>query len=178
MKRGDATITRVANAIYYTCCLVALCWFVVGGLLVGGLLVGGLIKDKGPGPLAAFAVVFLGPALLLWFVGRLCSWVLAPPVRSRPSQQRPFGASSQQPRTEEPLILCPESARRLILVAIGWFLLAEAVPLAVGFFQAFATGFVRGLTKGAFQLEIPPTLTHLLTTVGALGIGIVVPSAS
>jgi len=92
------------------------------------------------------------PALIIWFVGRLCSWVLVPPVRSTPSQQPPFAASSQQPRTEEPLILRPESARRLIVVAIGWVLLAEAAPAAVGFFRGFATGFVRGLTKGASQL--------------------------
>src|SRR5215475_11530828 len=76
-------------------------------------------------------------------------------------------------KESEPLIVRSESARRLIVVAIGWFLLAEAAPAVVGFFRGFATGFVRGLTKGASQLEIPPTLAHFLTTVGVLGLGIV-----
>ena len=76
-------------------------------------------------------------------------------------------------KESEPLIVRPESARRLIVVAIGWFLLAEAAPAVVGFFRGFATGFVRGLTKGASQLEIPPTLRHLLFTVGAFGGGVV-----
>jgi membrane protease YdiL (CAAX protease family) len=81
----------------------------------------------------------------------------------------------------EPPVAGPEPARRLIVVAVGWFLLAEAVwfllaeavPQAVGFFLGFATVFVRGLTRDASQLEITPTLTHLLTTVGALGFCIV-----
>ena len=73
----------------------------------------------------------------------------------------------------EPLITGPESPRRLIVVAVGWVLLAEAVPFAVSFVRGFATGFVRGLTKGASQLEIPPTLSHLLVTVGVFGVGIV-----
>jgi hypothetical protein len=76
-------------------------------------------------------------------------------------------------KESEPLIVGPESARRLIVVAVGWFLLAEAVPQAVGFFRGFATGFVRGITKGDSQLEIPPTLSHLLVTVGAFGLSIV-----
>jgi hypothetical protein len=71
-----------------------------------------------------------------------------------------------------PLIAGPESARRLIVVAVGWLLLAEAVPAAVSFVRGFATGFVRGLTKGASQLEIPPTLSHLLVTLGVFGLGI------
>jgi len=81
-------------------------------------------------------------------------------------------------KESEPLIVGPESARRLIVVAIGWLLLALAAPAAVGFFRGFATGFVRGLTKGASQIEITPTLAHLLTTVGALGLGIVLLYAS
>jgi membrane protease YdiL (CAAX protease family) len=81
-------------------------------------------------------------------------------------------------KESEPLIVGPESVRRLIVVAVGWFLLAEAVPVAVSFFRGFATGFVRGLTKGASQLEIPPTLSHLLVTVGVFGLGIVLLYAS
>jgi hypothetical protein len=76
-------------------------------------------------------------------------------------------------KESEPLIVGPESARCLIVVAVGWVLLAEAVPAAVLFVRAFAEGFARGLTKGASQLEIPPTLSHLLVTVGAFGLGIV-----
>jgi membrane protease YdiL (CAAX protease family) len=76
-------------------------------------------------------------------------------------------------KESEPLITGPESTRRLIIVAVGWFLLAEAVPVAVSFFRGFATGFVRGLTKGASQLEIPPTLSHVLVTVGVFGLSIV-----
>jgi hypothetical protein len=73
----------------------------------------------------------------------------------------------------EPLITGPESARRLIVVAVGWILLAMAAPVAVGFVRGFAIGFVRGLTKDASQLQIPPTLDHLLTTVGVFGFQIV-----
>src|SRR5258708_7051424 len=75
-------------------------------------------------------------------------------------------------KESEPLITGQESATRLIVVAVGWFLLAEAVPAAVSFFR-FATGFVRGLSKGASQLQIPTTLSHLLTMVGAFGLAIV-----
>ena len=81
--------------------------------------------------------------------------------------------SPKPAKESEPLITGPESPRRLIVVAFGWLLLAEAVPAAVGFVRGLATGFVRGLTKGASQLEIPPTLRHLLVTVGAFGLGIV-----
>jgi membrane protease YdiL (CAAX protease family) len=81
---------------------------------------------------------------------------------------------SKPVKESEPLIAGPESARRLIFAAAGWFLLAKAVPVAVSFFfRRFATGSVGGLTKGASQLEIPPTLSHLLFTVGAFGGGIV-----
>ncbi len=79
--------------------------------------------------------------------------------------------SPKPAKESEPLITGPESPRRLIVVAFGWLLLAEAVPAAVGFVRGLATGFVRGLTKGASQLEIPPTLRHLLVTVGAFGLG-------
>jgi len=72
-----------------------------------------------------------------------------------------------------PLIGSPESARRLIVVAVGWILLALAAPAAIGFAQGAAAGFVRGLTKGASELQIPPTLSHLLTTVGVFGAAIV-----
>jgi membrane protease YdiL (CAAX protease family) len=82
--------------------------------------------------------------------------------------------SSPTPVKESgPLITDPEPARRLIIVAFGWFLLAMAVPTAVGFVRGFTAGFMRGLTKGASELEIPPTLDHLLTTAGALGATIV-----
>ena len=64
-------------------------------------------------------------------------------------------------KESEPLIVGPESARRLIVVVIGWFLLAEAV--------LFPIGFVHGLTKRAS----PPTLSHLLFTVRAFGLDIV-----
>jgi hypothetical protein len=60
-------------------------------------------------------------------------------------------------KDSEPLTTLPESAR-LIVVAIGWLLFAAAVPEAV----RFAAGF-----KRASQLEIPPTLGHLLFSVGA-----------
>jgi len=81
---------------------------------------------------------------------------------------------SKPVKESEPLIAGSESARRLIFAAAGWFLLAKAVPVAVSFFfRRFATGFVGGLTIGASQLEIPPTLRHLLVTVGAFGLGIV-----
>jgi membrane protease YdiL (CAAX protease family) len=73
-------------------------------------------------------------------------------------------------KESEPLIAGPESAFRLIVVAVGWFLLAEAVAAAV---RRFAPGFVRELTKGASQVEIPSTSSHLLFTVGAFGSGIV-----
>jgi membrane protease YdiL (CAAX protease family) len=66
-----------------------------------------------------------------------------------------------------------ESARRLIIVAFGWILLAMAPAAAGGFIRGFATGFVSGLTHGASQLEITPTVSHLLTTVGAAGFAIV-----
>ena len=71
-------------------------------------------------------------------------------------------------KESEPLITGQESATRLIVVAVGWFLLAEAVPAAVSFFR-FATGFVRGLSKGASQLEIPPTWSHPLVTAAVFG---------
>jgi len=73
-------------------------------------------------------------------------------------------------KESEPLITGPESSRRLIVVAVGWLLLAEAVAFAV---RRFATGFVRGATKGASQLEITPTMRHFLVMVGAFGLGIV-----
>jgi hypothetical protein len=44
---------------------------------------------------------------------------------------------------------------------------------ATGRFRGFATGFVHGITKGDSQLEIPPTSSHLLVTVGAFGLSIV-----
>ena len=65
----------------------------------------------------------------------------------------------------EPLITGPESPRRLIVVAFGWLLLAEAVPAAVGFVRRF----VRGLSQGASQLEIPPTWSHPLVTAAVFG---------
>jgi membrane protease YdiL (CAAX protease family) len=70
-------------------------------------------------------------------------------------------------KDSEPLIVGPESARRLIFIAIGWFLLAKAVEQAV---RRFAAGL---LAEGAPQLEIPPAFTHLLIMVGGLGFGIV-----
>ena len=76
MKRGDATATRVANAIYYTCCLVALCWIVAGGIVAGGITTSAAVKVP-----ELFALLAAGPALIIWFVGRLCSWALVPPVR-------------------------------------------------------------------------------------------------
>jgi membrane protease YdiL (CAAX protease family) len=78
----------------------------------------------------------------------------------------------------EPPITGPESARRLIVVAVGWLLLAFAVPTAVSFVRGFAEGFVRGRSHGASQLEIPPTLSHLLVTVGIFGLGMVLLYAS
>jgi membrane protease YdiL (CAAX protease family) len=65
------------------------------------------------------------------------------------------------------------SAPRLIIVAFGWILLAMAPAAAGGFVRGFATGFVRGINHGASQLEITPTVSHLLTTVGASGFAIV-----
>lgn len=72
-----------------------------------------------------------------------------------------------------PAVAGPDSALRLIGVAVGWFLLSSAIPFAVTFLQSFAQGFVRGLTNGASQLEIPATLSHLFNSVGLLGAGIV-----
>jgi membrane protease YdiL (CAAX protease family) len=95
-------------------------------------------------------------------------------------------------KDSEPLTTLPESVR-LIFVALGWLLFAAAVPEAV----RFAAGFKRAsqLARisqtieciGALQdslcrihggyensgLEIPPTLRHLLFTVGAFGAGVV-----
>lgn len=66
-----------------------------------------------------------------------------------------------------------EFARRLILVAIGWILLAMIPPALAGLARGLAIGFVRGLTHGASELQIPPTLGHFLTSAGALGIAAV-----
>jgi membrane protease YdiL (CAAX protease family) len=53
------------------------------------------------------------------------------------------------------------------------------VPAATGgFIRGFATGFVRGITNGASQLEITPTVSHLLATVGASGFAIVLLCAA
>jgi membrane protease YdiL (CAAX protease family) len=60
-----------------------------------------------------------------------------------------------------------------MVVAVGWVLLAMAAPVAVGFVQGFAVSFVRELTKGATQLEIPPTWSHFLITVGVFGSAVV-----
>jgi membrane protease YdiL (CAAX protease family) len=60
-----------------------------------------------------------------------------------------------------------------MVVAVGWVLLAMAAPVAVGFVQGFAVSFVRELTKGATQLEIPPMWSHLLITVGVFGSAVV-----
>jgi len=108
---------------------------------------------------------YVGLALLTL---ALCSWI---PGALLQLWTTVHDGPPKPAKESEPLIVHPESARRLIVVAIGWFLLAEAAPSVVGFFRGFATGFVRGLTKGASQLEIPPTLAHLLTTVGVLGFG-------
>jgi hypothetical protein len=70
-------------------------------------------------------------------------------------------------KESEPLITGPESARRLIVVAVGWILLAKATPAVL----EFAAGFVHGLTKGASQL--PPTLHQLLGAVDLFGFAIV-----
>ena len=70
-------------------------------------------------------------------------------------------------KESEPPIAGPESARRLIVVAVGWVLLSGA--------PAFAIAFMSGLTN---QLEIPPTLSRLLTTVGAYGSAIVLLCAA
>ena len=63
--------------------------------------------------------------------------------------------------------------RRLIIVAVGWILLAMAPAATVGFVRGFAIGFVRGLTHGASQLQIPQTLNLVMSTVGACGFAVV-----
>jgi membrane protease YdiL (CAAX protease family) len=73
----------------------------------------------------------------------------------------------------ESLLTGPESARRLIVVAVRWFLLAMVASAGAGFLVGFANGFVRGLTKGASELLSPPTLRHLSATVGVFGSAIV-----
>jgi membrane protease YdiL (CAAX protease family) len=76
-------------------------------------------------------------------------------------------------KESESLLTGPESVRRLIVVAVGWLLLALATPVAVGFVLGFAKGFVRGLTNGASELETPPTLSQCLPTVAVFCLTIV-----
>jgi hypothetical protein len=71
-------------------------------------------------------------------------------------------------KESEPLIADPESARRLIIVAIGWLSLAKAAPVAIGFVQGFATGFVSGLSKGESNLEISADLEPIPDCGGSI----------
>ena len=89
-------------------------WLLIALLL---LLLGYISGEKGFNGYSAAAVFMLTAAFIR------SVWVSA----------RSVTASS------EPLIVGPESARRLIVVAIGWFLLAKAVEQAV---RRFATGLL------------------------------------
>ena len=144
-------------------------WLLIALLL---LLLGYMSGEKGFNGYSAAAVFMLTAAFIR------SVWVSARSVTASVSMTIVQDGPPKPVKESEPLIVGPESARRLIVVAIGWLLLALAAPAAVGFFRGFATGFVRGLTKGASQIEITPTLAHLLTTVGALGLGIVLLYAS
>lgn len=66
-----------------------------------------------------------------------------------------------------PSIGQPETAWRLVAVAVGWILLSAAPAAAIGFFKGFTVEFVRTFTKGETQLHISPTLDYLLiSTLG------------
>jgi membrane protease YdiL (CAAX protease family) len=77
-----------------------------------------------------------------------------------------------------PTVAAPESAVRLIVVAFGWFLLATIPSALVEFGKGFAPAFIRALTNGASELQIPPTWSQLLTMLGTLGFALVILYAS